>query len=51
MAKKGNRMFVVPDGFSFPGEAGGIPSHESLCVLNMNDEDAYLTMTAYYTDK
>ncbi len=51
MAKKGNKVFVIPDGCTPATSMGEIPSHECISVLNLNDVDAQVTLTAYYIDK
>ena len=51
MANNGNKRFVLPDGCTPTQSTGEVPSHECISVLNLNDEDAELTLTAYYMDK
>ncbi|WP_407272304.1 sensory rhodopsin transducer [Radiobacillus sp. PE A8.2] len=48
---KGNSHWIIPDGYIPPESTGGLTSHESICVLNCNNEDAQLFITIYFEDR
>ena len=56
-ASTGHRVWVIPDGYipqlppdSTPGPTGYL-SHECLCVLNTNSQDALLRLEIYFEDR
>ncbi|WP_077624560.1 sensory rhodopsin transducer [Sediminibacillus massiliensis] len=52
MAKeKGHVQWFIPDGYIPPDSSGDLTSHESICVLNCNQEDVNLLMTVYFEDR
>ncbi|MFN2744282.1 MULTISPECIES: sensory rhodopsin transducer [Bacillus] len=48
---KGERHWIIPDGFIPPQSSGSLTSHESICVLNCHEEDAELHITVYFEDR
>lgn len=48
---KGATHWVIPDGYIPPVSSGELLSHESICVLNCNAEDANLMVTVYFEDR
>lgn len=50
--KLGNTRWLIPDCY-WPEitSPGHYVSHESICVLNVTDEDAVLEFTLYYEDR
>lgn len=48
---KGAKHWVIPDGYIPPVSSGELLSHESICVLNCNAEDANLMVTVYFEDR
>lgn len=56
MARKGNgkmghKLWLIGDGYIPPNSMGELESHESICVLNCQEQDAELTMTVYFEDR
>ena len=50
VAEFGKRIWFFPDGdIPLPGE-GDIKGHESLILLNPNENDAEITITVYFTE-
>jgi len=47
----GRRVWCFPDGDLPPAGEGAMPGHESLIILNPNDQDAEVTMTVYFEDR
>lgn len=47
----GKYSWYIPDGFMNATANGGFESHEAACVLNMNAEDALVTLTFYFEDR
>lgn len=50
----GQLRWVIPEGYIPPKSHGPAPeftSHEALCVLNANVEDAHLAVTIFYADR
>ncbi|HEY3407199.1 MAG TPA: sensory rhodopsin transducer [Propionicimonas sp.] len=47
----GLRRWYVPDAYIPPASTAPETSHESICVLNDNDEPAVFTVTAYFADR
>lgn len=51
LKKKGEKNWFIPDGYIPPISQGNLLSHESICVLNCNEEDANLFITIYFEDR
>ncbi|MDQ0300097.1 hypothetical protein J2S78_002544 [Salibacterium salarium] len=49
--KTGETHWVIPDGFIPPNSTGVQESHESICVLNCNAEEAYLNINIFFEDR
>ncbi len=47
----GKKVWYIPDGYIPPKSSGELESHESICVLNCNEETANLLITVYYEDR
>ena len=50
----GARLWVIADGYIPPHSTGPEPamtSHDSVCILNANDEDARVQLFLYFTDR
>lgn len=47
----GGRLWFFADAYIPPTSAGKLQSHESICVLNTNGEDAHLRITVYFEDR
>jgi len=43
--------WLVPDGWMPPKGSGAVEGHEAICVLNIGDRDATVTMTFYFEDR
>lgn len=54
MQEFGAMCWVIPEGY-IPAESTGrkpeMESHESISVLNLNEREAHLEVTIYFTDK
>ncbi|WP_026702449.1 sensory rhodopsin transducer [Salibacterium aidingense] len=48
---KGDTHWIIPDGFIPPESSGSQTSHESICVLNLQQEPAQLKVTIYFEDQ
>ena len=48
---KGKVLWYIPDGYIPPTSKGDLTSHESICVLNCNQEPARLNITIYFEDR
>lgn len=50
----GQNTWVIPEGY-IPGQSNGpepeMESHDTLSILNTNDEVAHLEITIYFTDR
>lgn len=50
----GRLVWAIPEGY-IPGRSTGqgpaFESHETICVLNPNDQDAAIELTLYFTDR
>lgn len=44
------QRWVIPDGFLPVASQGDQVSHESVCVLNLGEVSAHITLTLYYED-
>ncbi|KKI91929.1 hypothetical protein WQ54_12440 [Bacillus sp. SA1-12] len=49
--KKGETHWIIPDGYIPPLSSGELTSHESICILNCNEEAAHLLITIYFEDR
>jgi hypothetical protein len=50
----GHRRWVIPEGYILAWSHGPGPeltSHEAACMLNVSDEDAYIAITVYFSDR
>lgn len=47
----GRRTWVIPDGYLPERSNGHFVSHEAVCVVNLGDEDAHLSITVYFEDR
>jgi hypothetical protein len=47
----GATLWFIPDGYIPPVSTGELLSHESICVLNRNEEDVTLSITIFYEDQ
>jgi hypothetical protein len=50
----GRRRWAIAEGYIPSWSHGPEPqmtSHESVCVLNANDQDAHVTITAFFADR
>ncbi len=50
----GKKIWAIAEGYIPPASTGPEPqmlSHETMCVLNPNNEDANIEVTIYYSDK
>lgn len=50
-SKKGHKLWLIGDGYIPPHSMGELESHESICVLNCQEQDAELTITVYFEDR
>jgi hypothetical protein len=53
MAKKsiGAKVWLIPDSYLPDQSTGGMKSHESVCVLNVQRRPAKLRITVYFEDR
>ncbi|MDQ0232537.1 sensory rhodopsin transducer [Metabacillus malikii] len=49
--KKGETHWIIPDGFIPPLSSGELISHESICIVNCNNEDTAIYITIYFEDR
>lgn len=47
----GKKNWLIADGFLPVESNGAFNSHESVCILNMGDTDANITLTIYFEDR
>jgi hypothetical protein len=50
----GNKRWVIPDGYipdNSTGESRELISHDAICILNCNDQEAHLEITLYFSDR
>lgn len=50
----GKRRWAIAEGYIPAGSSSDDPrlvSHETACILNTNDADAHVTITAYFSDR
>nr|WP_214630091.1 sensory rhodopsin transducer [Paenibacillus agaridevorans] len=48
---RGEKHWIIPDGFIPPDSSGSLTSHESVCVLNTSSEEALLRFTIFFEDR
>ena len=48
---QGAHVWYIPDCWLPVGESGDAESHEAICVLNVTEEHAEITMTLYFADR
>lgn len=48
---KGEKHWIIPDGYIPPLSTGELVSHESICILNCNQEAATIYITIYFEDR
>lgn len=48
---KAETLWIIPDGYIPPSSRGELVSHESVCVLNTSNQDAEVTIHAYFEDR
>lgn len=48
---KGHLLWMFPDGYIPPTSMGELTSHESICILNCNEQAANLAITIYFEDR
>ncbi|RAP77633.1 sensory rhodopsin transducer [Paenibacillus montanisoli] len=48
---RGEKHWIIPDGYIPPTSKGSLESHESICVLNCASEEALLRMTIFFEDR
>lgn len=56
MTSLGHTTWYIPDGYLPPRDdkaaaSGALVSHESVCVLNVSQTDANVTLTFYFEDR
>jgi hypothetical protein len=49
--RAGETHWIIPDAYIPPESKGDLISHESICVLNCNNENVNLVITIYYEDR
>lgn len=42
--------WIVPDGWMPPAGTGPVPGHEAVCLVNLGDRDAEVTLTVLFED-
>ncbi len=47
----GARRWYFPDGYLPKGRKNDLSSHESICILNANEEDAEIKITLFFEDE
>ena len=47
----GKTEWVIPDGFMSDTASGNYVSHEAVCVLNLNEEDANIGIGIYFENR
>lgn len=48
---RGEKHWVIPDGYIPPSSSGELISHESICVLNCSSEEALIRCTIFFEDR
>jgi hypothetical protein len=51
MSRKGATHWVIPDGYIPVDSSGKLISHESICVVNLHEQDAHIDITIYFEDQ
>lgn len=51
MSTRGQKRWIIPDGFLPEKSNGDFVSHEAICVLNIGDQDAKLAISIYFEDR
>lgn len=54
MESIGRKRWAIAEGYIPPESHGPSPqmtSHETVCLLNMSDRDAYVSITVFYSDR
>ncbi|OAS82051.1 MULTISPECIES: sensory rhodopsin transducer [Metabacillus] len=49
--KKGETHWIIPDGYIPPLSSGELTSHESICILNCNENEANIFISIYFEDR
>ncbi|MBD8068719.1 sensory rhodopsin transducer [Bacillus sp. PS06] len=49
--RKGETHWIIPDGYIPPLSSGEQLSHESICILNLNEQEANLHISIYFEDQ
>ncbi|WP_251554602.1 sensory rhodopsin transducer [Neobacillus muris] len=49
--KEGSTVWYIPDGFIPLKSSGILESHEAICILNCNEQDAETKVTVYFEDQ
>jgi hypothetical protein len=50
----GKKIWAIPEGYIPSWSTGPSPemtSHEAACILNVNQQDAHVTLTIYFADR
>jgi hypothetical protein len=48
---KGEQQWIIPDGYIPPTSSGELTSHESVCVLNLTEQEVLITIHAFFEDR
>ncbi|RUS46270.1 sensory rhodopsin transducer [Cohnella sp. AR92] len=48
---KGEKHWIIPDGYIPENSSGELLSHESVCVLNVSSEEALINFTIFFEDR
>ncbi|WP_054955251.1 sensory rhodopsin transducer [Paenibacillus dakarensis] len=48
---KGELQWIIPDGYIPPTSSGQLESHESICVLNLNQDEVTVTVNVFFEDR
>lgn len=51
MTKTGKNCWLIADGYMSDTKNGDYVSHEAVCVLNLNENDATINITVYFEDR
>ena len=44
------QRWIIPDGWMPPAGEGPVPGHEAVCLVNLGDADALVTLTVLFED-
>jgi hypothetical protein len=50
----GHKRWIIADGYIPPGSTGNsrqLVSHDAMCILNTNYQDAYIDVTIFFADR